>query len=137
MTTLPGPELPSAKREDGDITVSRTIRTPSALVHITGTLTEADRIYRLTLKSLLQNGYSSTHLTSTDAPPGDPEPPVNDEVAALKQTIDRLVDESMELIRENATLTASNLAKDEEIQQLQKIQMALEDILSRVTSSPD
>jgi hypothetical protein len=134
MTTLPGQESPSAKKGDGDITAIRTIQTPLALTTITGSLTEVDRIYRLTHRSLLQNGYSLTHLTKTDTVPlGEPEP-VTDEVAALKKTVNTLVDESMDLIRENRTLIASLFAREEEIRQLQRMQTALEDTISRVTS---
>jgi hypothetical protein len=134
MTTLPGQESQSAKKGDGDITASRTIQTPSALVQITGTLTEVDRIYRLTHKSLLQNGYSLTHLTKTDTVPlGEPDP-VIDEIAELKKTIDRLVDESMDLIKKNKHFVSELLKREAEIRQLQRMQTALEDTISRVTS---
>ncbi len=45
--------------------VSRTIRIPSGSINITGTLTEADPIYRLLLKSLSQSGYKLAPPTKT------------------------------------------------------------------------
>lgn len=158
MTTSHGQESPSVKREGGDIMVSRTIQTPSASMHITGTLTEADRIYRLTLRSLLQNGYSSHHLTSQErALPGE-KPPCNasgcgskewcgaptlatcrhtDEVAELKKTIDRIIDDYQAVVKERFTVQEKLNDANEEVARLTRKVTALETMLSNVTSRTD
>jgi hypothetical protein len=130
----PGRKLPSVKREDGDIMVSRTIRTPSGSVELTGTLTEVDRIYRLLAKSLLQSGYKLTHLTKTVVPPGDPLISLNDELVIAQEAVDKLVDQSMEIIAECNDLKAQLEVKDREIARLRTALEVLEQVLSRVTS---
>lgn len=68
MTTRPGHESPNANQAGGDITVTRTILIPSGSIVITGTLTEADQIYRQLPKYLSQNGYklATQSQTKTD-----------------------------------------------------------------------
>jgi hypothetical protein len=130
MSTKSGQESPSAKREDGEITVSRTIQIPSASIVITGTLTAADRTYRQITRFLLLNGYSLSHQTKTEfAPPGEVPPPPDDK----QVEIDRLVDQGMEMVAEIAHLELLLRNADTQIESLNRSKAALEEVLANVT----
>ncbi len=138
MNTQPGPRLPSAKRGDGEITVSRIIQIPLVSIRLTGTLTEADRIYRLLVKSLSQNGYRLSRLTKTvPVLPGDDEPTPGKELAEAKRSMDKMVDESLELIAEIDTLRKVIAEKEREIRLLHLAKESLEEVLVNVTSSSE
>jgi uncharacterized protein YdcH (DUF465 family) len=122
------------KREDGEITVSRTIQIPSASIALTGMLTVVDQTYRLIVKSLLQNGYKLTHQTRTaTVPPGDVGDEVTVEERNYQKEIDRLVDESMELIDEITDLRQQVHRKDNEVVRLTRAKVALEEVIANVT----